>query len=126
MDKKQFQLGMNPSTANHRLRMDILYRLAMEAGHKCFRCGGSIDRASFSIEHKEPWLDSHDPKAAFFDQDNIAFSHLVCNISEARRYNKVYESAAHQQRASVRRHRELHGRQYDAKSRHEKWIRNGT
>ena len=83
--KKTLQLGMNPSTASGRLVKDTLYKLAMETGHKCYRCNKPLDRETFSIEHKEPWLDSEDPLGNFFDQDNIAFSHLVCNTKAARR-----------------------------------------
>lgn len=34
-----------------------------------------------SIEHKEPWENSDNPKELFFNLDNISFSHLKCNIS---------------------------------------------
>ncbi len=88
MDKKQLQLGMNPSTASHRLIKDTLFRLATDAGHVCFRCGGVLDRESFSLEHKIAWLDSDDPKRQFFDQSNVAFSHLRCNVGDARSVNK--------------------------------------
>jgi len=86
--KKTQQLGMNPSTASGRLVKDILFKLAIDAGHKCYRCGGDLDRDTFSIEHKEPWLDSKDPKGLYFDQANIAFSHLKCNVGSARQNNK--------------------------------------
>lgn len=75
---------MNPSTASNRLVKDILFRLAVEAGHKCFQCGGELDRSSFSIEHKVPWIDSENPKELFFDLDNIAFSHHKCNVGARR------------------------------------------
>jgi hypothetical protein len=38
-----------------------------------------------SIEHKEAWQGAADPKLAFFNPDNIAFSHLSCNISAGSR-----------------------------------------
>jgi hypothetical protein len=38
-----------------------------------------------SIDHKNPWQAAADPKASFFDLDNIAFSHLRCNSGEANR-----------------------------------------
>lgn len=82
--KKTLQLGMNPSTASGRLVKDTLFKLAVDAGHKCYRCGKDLIRDTFSIEHKEPWLDSEDPAGMFFDQDNIAFSHLSCNVKESR------------------------------------------
>lgn len=44
-----------------------------------------MTRQTFSIEHKEPWLDSADPLGMYFDMANISFSHISCNTSEARR-----------------------------------------
>lgn len=85
MDKKQKQLGMNPSTASGRLVKDILFKFVKEAGHKCFICSGEMTRETFSVEHKTPWLDSEDPVKLFFDLENIAFSHKSCNIGAARR-----------------------------------------
>lgn len=82
---KAEQLGMNPSTASHKLVKDILFQLVQETGKDwCFQCGAKIERNNFSIEHKVPWLHSDDPKALFFDLDNIAFSHKECNSLAAR------------------------------------------
>lgn len=86
--KKHTQLGMNPGTASGRLVKDLLFKFAVEAGHKCHRCGGELVRETFSIEHKEPWLDSEDPVGLFFDLGNVAFSHLKCNVGASRRPNK--------------------------------------
>ena len=44
-----------------------------------------MDRETFSIEHKTPWLDSGDPIGLYFDLDNISFSHLSCNCRASRR-----------------------------------------
>lgn len=88
MVKKTNQLGVNPSTAAHRLRTDILFAFVKEKGCVCFRCGGELTRETFSIDHKVPWLDTEDPRKAFFDLDNIAFSHKSCNYGEARRPEK--------------------------------------
>lgn len=89
--KKDDQLGMPLGTASHRLRMAIMFKLVAEAGHLCFRCGGELTLESFSIEHKIPWLHSEDPIELFFDLDNIAFSHLGCNM-KAKRISKKYQS----------------------------------
>lgn len=94
MDKKSEQLGMNAGTASHRLTKDILFQFVVSGGHKCYRCGEELQRDNFSIEHKEPWLDSGNPVQLFFDLNNIAYSHLSCNVSAARRTNKKYNSAA--------------------------------
>lgn len=91
--KKTLQLGMNPSTASGRLNKDLLFDFISKADHTCFRCGGELTRDTFSIEHKETWLDSSDPVALFFDLDNIAYSHLSCNISASRPNGKKYFTA---------------------------------
>ena len=87
-DKKSLQLGIPHGTANARLRKTILFHLLKKHGENiCFRCNKIIETEdSLSIEHKQPWLDvSVD---LFWDLDNIAFSHLVCNCKDSRRPNK--------------------------------------
>ena len=88
--KKDELLGMSHGTAYSKLRRDIIYWLAGLNGMLvCFRCGETIERIEdFSIEHKRPWQYEENPKEAFFDIKNIAFSHLVCNISSARKPTK--------------------------------------
>ena len=83
--KKQDQLGMHHGTAASRLRKLVLFRVLQKYNENvCYRCEKTIDTPEeLSIEHKEPWLDS-DP-ALFWDLENIAFSHLKCNIRAARR-----------------------------------------
>jgi hypothetical protein len=102
MDKKQHQLEMNPSTASNRLVKDTLFRLALEAGYKCHHCGEELTRETFSVEHKVPWLDSPDPKTLFFDQKNVAFSHLQCNMAEARRKTVSPEQTLERKRNYMR------------------------
>lgn len=88
-EKKQKQLGMNPSTASARLVKDVLYKLVVQTGQNdCFVCGKPVSRDTFSIEHKVAWLDSIDPVKLFFDTDNISFSHLSCNVGAGRRPHK--------------------------------------
>lgn len=84
MQEKHKQLGMNPSTASGRLLKDLLFKYAVASGEKCFRCNEELTRETFSIEHKIPWLHSENPVELFFDLDNIAFSHLLCNIGNRR------------------------------------------
>ncbi len=90
-EKKKEQLGMAIGTAANRLRKAVLFDLLEKTGlNICFQCGEVItDIATLSIEHKVPWLDSDDPKGLFFDLDNIAFSHLSCNIGAARKPKSV-------------------------------------
>lgn len=84
--KRNVQLGMNYGTASNRLVKDILFSLIVETGKDvCYQCGEKIQREALSIEHKIPWLDSENPTQVFFDLDNIAFSHLRCNVGAARR-----------------------------------------
>lgn len=93
--KKQKQLGMNPSTAQNRLRKLILFDLIKKLKlNKCYQCGEEITESEhLSIEHKIPWLDSENPKELFFDLNNISFSHLSCNVS-ARRNSSVKHPSA--------------------------------
>ena len=83
---KNEQLGMNYSTASNRLVKDILFNFIVVTGNnKCFQCGKPMERSNFSIEHKVPWLHSANPTEAFFDLNNISFSHLKCNVENARK-----------------------------------------
>ena len=130
--KKTLQLGMNPSTASGRLVKDTLFRLAVELGHKCFQCGEDLERDSFSIEHKEPWLDSTNPKATFFDQDNIAFSHLSCNIGQGRRgttpcpSNAAYNRGCRCDGCKAARRAKGQSSPYCKDARKERYLRLGT
>lgn len=90
MSKKQKQLGMNPSTASHRLVKDILWKfIATSDMDRCFQCGGKMTRENFSIEHMEAWLDSEDPVSLYFDLNNISFSHHACNVGASRVSNAM-------------------------------------
>lgn len=85
-DKKKMQLGMNPSTASGRLVKDLLWNFVETTGQSaCCKCGEPMSRETFSIEHVTPWLDSDDPVGLYFDIQNISYSHLKCNIEDARK-----------------------------------------
>lgn len=92
--KKHALLGMNHGTAGHQLRKKILFSLIEKLEMNiCFQCSRVIaDIDDLSIEHKSPWMSASKPKEAFFDLENIAFSHLSCNVSAAQRPNKVCHS----------------------------------
>lgn len=97
MNKKQEQLGMNPSTAQHRLLKDILWDLVVKANlDTCCKCGNKMCRNTFSIEHIVPWLDSENPVDLFFNLNNIAFSHLLCNIADRRNPQKWDDREAYE------------------------------
>lgn len=84
--KRQEQLGLPFGTASQKLRKLIMFDLVKQLGKdKCYQCGKPIESVEeFSIEHKEPWLHSEDPKKLFFSLENIAFSHRKCNCAAAR------------------------------------------
>jgi len=126
--KKTQQLGMNPSTASGRLNKDILFAFVKEAGHTCFRCGEELTRDTFSIEHKEAWLDSKEPIQLFFDLSNIAYSHLSCNVKASRVPNKVYLTAEEKRLAKNKRNREWWAnlsKEEQQRIRQDKYQRNG-
>ena len=85
---------MSHGAASHRLRKKILFMFVKETGRDfCFQCGSQIEHINLlSIEHKAPWMSAEDPKDTFFDLDNIAFSHLSCNIAAGSKPNQKYFS----------------------------------
>lgn len=87
MDKnarRAAQLGMPYGTAASKLRKNILFRCVKKLGENfCFKCGTEIESVDdLSIEHKLPW-ENRDVDL-FWDLDNIAFSHLKCNVPHNR------------------------------------------
>lgn len=99
-------LGMSHGTAANRLRKMILFSLVCRLElNTCYQCGSEILSVDdLSIEHKEPWLRADDPVESFFDLDNIAFSHLSCNVAAASRPNKRYKTSRDRElAANVRR-----------------------
>ena len=86
MDRKSEQLGMFVSTAQARLVRMLLFKFVQTTGmDKCYRCGKPIcSREDCTIDHIEPWLHSDDPVGNFFNLDNIAFSHFICNSALSR------------------------------------------
>ncbi len=82
--KKAATLGMPHGTANNRLRKIILFHLLKKYNENtCFKCSKAIEKIEdLSIEHKKPWEGiSAD---LFWDIENIAFSHLKCNLPHSR------------------------------------------
>ena len=84
--KKKEQLGMNPSTAANALKKSLMFHLAVKSEMDiCFQCKKQIESSKeLSVEHMTPWLDSEDPVGLYFDIDNLAFSHLKCNVGASR------------------------------------------
>lgn len=121
--RKSEQLGMNVSTASGRLVKDLLFKLICDSGiNKCFHCGKEMLRENFSIEHKTPWMNSENPVGLFFDLDNVAFSHLSCNVKAARNGRpRIFtkEEAAERIRENKRRH-------WTPEKRREHYLRTGN
>ena len=123
--KKHLQLGMNPSTASARLIKDLLFKLAITQGHVCYRCGKPLVRETFSVDHKVPWLDSDDPVGLYFDLENIAFSHLLCNFKVARRTNRKFHTPEERAEATRILDAGYKRRDYTPEKRKEKFQRTG-
>lgn len=85
--EKARQLGMPIGTATARLKKSIMFELVKQLNLDiCFVCQKKIEsEEEFSIEHKTPWLYSKNPTELFFSLENIAFSHLKCNVSSRRK-----------------------------------------
>ncbi len=86
-NRKKEQLGMNTTTAKTRLLRLITLNLLRRLGEdKCYVCKQALTIEDFSIEHIKDWLsiDSN----LFWDIDNIAFSHVLCNKLKQESKNK--------------------------------------
>lgn len=92
-------------TANNKLRKALLFDYAKRCDEDiCFRCGLQIEVIEdFSIEHKNAWSKAENPVEAFFDLNNIAFSHLSCNTGAANSERRVYETPAEKSREKNRK-----------------------
>ena len=125
-DKKKKQLEMDPGTASHRLRGDIMFSFLVRLGYKCFRCGEDLTRKSFSIDHVKPWLDSGDPVEAFFNLNNVSFSHKKCNY-ELSRGSRKYFSEEELRMAKRKQNREYRKRHKETckELRREHYLRTG-
>ncbi len=108
--RKARQLGMPYGTACNRLRKQVMFLLLCKLGENvCVRCNGDITTVEqLSLEHKIAWLDND--VVLFWDLNNIAFSHLSCNISAGRRPTKKYMSDEERQDAQRRHQRNFRKR----------------
>lgn len=130
MDKynleKKKQLGMAFGTASGKLRKSLLFHLVVRLNENiCFQCSSPInEEKDFSIEHKVPWLYTDSPKELFFNLDNIAFSHLKCNLKAARKPTK-YPSEEQRYKARCSTKIKSGRKSYTSKKRHERYARLG-
>jgi hypothetical protein len=84
-ERKNATLGMPFGTACGRLRKLILFHLICRLEENiCFKCHKPIERVEdLSIEPNLPWEGIL--ADLFWDLNNIAFSHLRCNVPHVRR-----------------------------------------
>lgn len=122
--KKTEQLGIPHGTASARLRKSLMFSLAKKCELiTCHQCGEEIEtEQELSIDHKIPWLDSDNPVGLFYDLDNIAFSHLKCNIAAARKTAKKYHTVKERLEANRRLDRESKRRNYSKEKRRKKYV----
>jgi len=110
-EKKNRLLGEPYGTANSKLKKILLFDLAKRLDEDfCYRCGIKISSLEeFSIEHKQSWMYADNPIQMFYSLDNIAFSHIDCNVKAGIRPNKKYSSVKERKAAEF-------GRYYQKKS----------
>lgn len=86
-EKKNLKLGMSYGKATHILRKTILFDLVKKLNLDiCYRCNKNIKTIKeLSVEHKKAWLNAENSVELFFDLNNIAFSHLKCNVLSSNR-----------------------------------------
>ena len=79
---------MNESTARNRLVKLLLFDFVKKTNlDTSYRCGEKIiNVGGFSIDHKESWL--YNSIDSFWDLDNIAYSHKICNSIEPNKRRK--------------------------------------
>ncbi|GET36256.1 hypothetical protein [Microseira wollei] len=85
-DRNFARLGIHKSYAQRKLVKMILFEYVKNAGDNiCWQWGEKItEYDEFSVEHKQQWSSAENPQKAYFDFDNIAFSHRACNIQKIR------------------------------------------
>ena len=106
-DKKAELLGVPFGTASGRLRKILLFDAIGRLNERnCYRCGEFIEKLEdFSIEHKNSWMNSNDPKESFYSLENISYSHLICNVTSGTRPHKIYNTSTEKWAANSQRRR---------------------
>ena len=89
--QKSKQLGMSFSTAQIKLiKMKLLETLIKHEENICYRCDKSINFIrDLSIDHKKDWYKNK--TEMFWDLDNVAFSHRLCNSRAGGLKNQHYK-----------------------------------
>ncbi len=88
--EKETQLNMSLGKARNILVKSLMFDMAKKCNLDiCFKCNQKItDIKDFTIEHKKEWLHSENPQDLYFNLNNIAFSHNICNIKSQRHSQK--------------------------------------
>jgi hypothetical protein len=83
-DNIKKQLEMSFGKASYILKRMIMFALICELKKDvCYRCDKKIvSDCDLSVDHKNPWL--HIDSKLFWNLDNIAFSHKLCNSANHR------------------------------------------
>jgi hypothetical protein len=96
-DSRKQQLGMPHGTAMNRLKRLILFNLCQKLNlNYCYRCGKEINASrDLTIDHKINWLNND--VTLFWDLENIAFSHALCNNRYQRKIHprKIIHGTTH-------------------------------
>lgn len=124
-DKKNQTLGMPHGTACGRLRKNILFHLLQKHGEDvCIRCNKKIETVSeLSIEHIKPWEGIS--SELFWDVDNIAFSHIKCNVPHRHNMNQDRKMVMPEGKHWCRIHKEfLPVENFSRETRRESGLRN--
>lgn len=123
-ETKAAQLGMPFGTACGRLRKIVLWSLLKKHNENlCFRCGQEIETVEdLSLEHKQPWEGVS--VALFWDLENIAFSHLICNIKGARK-PWAYATEEERRAAILAGYQRTNAKRYTPQKRHDQYLRTG-
>lgn len=93
-EKRKELLGEHPATASGKLLRSLLFNFIKDAGIVCFRCGKEMSREDFSIEHKKSWMQADNPVEAFFDLENVTYSHKKCNYGAGSRKRALCGTAS--------------------------------
>lgn len=126
--KKSAVLGMPFGTACNRLRKVVLFHILVKHDENvCHRCNQKIEDVSeLSIEHIEPWENAGESaKGLFWDVNNIAFSHLHCNVGAASRPTQKYFTPESKLDAKRNRTAKWMRNNYSTEKRQEKFERTG-
>jgi len=87
--QKESQLGMKLCQARTLLHRKLIFSLIEKSDQNlCFKCSRPMTENNYSIEHRDEWLYADDPVKAYFNMDNIAFSHRKCNKGNRGRGSK--------------------------------------